>query len=187
MKNSWRHDVVLLLMDKVVLGILVLAIGFSIQQKLQEDERFRDHAHSVGKSRTDILVDQQSVLRGAILQYLTVLDSARAKGTLKDSKSAKMVLEDQVRKVEIASLHIAVLFPKFKESSRSLVRVLGESTTEVTSGKKLTSQEIEEYMDAIGQTFRDSLDVVQELTIGAMERDYRTVEETVDELQLRKE
>ena len=42
-------------------------------------------------------------------------------------------------------------------------------------------------MDAIGQTFRDSLDVVQELTIGAMERDYRTVEETVDELQLRKE
>lgn len=183
MKNGWRRDVFLLLMDKVVLGILILVVGTLIQHRLQEDERFRDHALSVGKLRTDILVEQQGVLRGAILQYLTELNSAKARGTLRNSGPAKTLLADQVRKVEIASLHIALLFPEFMEESRSLVRILGKSTTRVTSGEILTSQEIEEYMDKIGRTFRHSLGVVQELTIKAIEKDNRTVKETVANLR----
>jgi len=130
MENSKLSEkIVILVLDKLLIGLLAALIVFYFQNRSQEAAKLMDQVSAVTKFRSDILVEGRTKLTKATLEYLSVLDKIKREPDKKNPITEYQQLTQSADAVALVSRIVCDVDPFLRESILNLSSTMRELPT----------------------------------------------------------
>ena len=164
--------------DKVVLGVIALAITLLIQYQFNSFTLNRERAVAVSNFRSEFLLDRYAQARNNFVNLLTKLEQAR-RDYIQDPNSPTSLgrpseLQSLITQIDVEIGIIASAHPSTKNSAESLTRAMHTATSELLD--RSIPEDFQHKVDMFRGSFFDFGGTCQQALVQTVETELEAVQ-----------
>jgi hypothetical protein len=164
--ESFRGQVYLILIDKLIIGIAAGLAVFFLQGWFEDFQKAKYQEYEVSQVSAKIITEQRSNFTKSIQNYLLFLIQNRSKRTLPDSEIN--ALNNLTEKIRISVLTASAIEPQIDKDAEKLVSIISETNQILLEGGDGIT---EGDLNSIKTEYRNTLASFRRASINAIRKD----------------